>query len=162
MSVTLSGAYSIDGIDLYDNFGITLSKGSLDDFLKLPTRKQSIEHSWKDEDGLDVDLSRNFYESREINIKCYIFADSETEYWTKYDSFLTVLRKPGTRRFSVNAFSRDYYVFYKECTIYDKLTKFQNSNKLFCSFNLKLIEQTPKFNNSPTYIIDEAGRFLIT
>jgi hypothetical protein len=160
--IGLSGAYLIDGIDLWDNFGITLAKGSLDDFLKLPKRKESIQHNWMDEDGLDVDLSRNFYEAREINLRCYIIADTEALFWIHYNQFLSLLKKPGLRRFNVIVFGLNYYVFYKDCTIYDKLTPFKQTGKLFCSFNLQLVESVPGLNDTETFLVDTDDRFIIT
>lgn len=160
--MNLSGMYAIDGIDLWDNYGVTVETGGLDGFLKLPKRKDSIQHDWQDEDGLDIDLSRTFFEAREIPINCVVVADSEAEFWTKYNGFLNALKKPGTRRLSVNPFGTDYYIFYKDCTIWQKLTNFKNSNKLVCRFTLTVIEKNPGFQNTPVYIVDEAGKFLIT
>ena len=163
--MALDNAYQIDGIDLWTYYGITLEKGSLDDFLKYARRKESITHNWKDEDGLDTDLSRVFLDAREISVNCFIIADNESDFWLHYNQFLTLLRKPGTRRFSVVVFNQDYNLYYKECNIYQKLTAFRNragEMKLFCRFRLTMVEQKPEFSNEPTYIIDEAGRFLIT
>ncbi len=55
-----SNRYYIDGIDLWTTFRIGVEKGS-DDFLKIPQRKESTTHDWQDEDGIDIDLTRNFY-----------------------------------------------------------------------------------------------------
>ncbi len=163
--MALANKYFIDGFDLWTYFGIVPEKGALDDFLKLPKRKDSISHNWMDEDGLDIDTSRVFLEAREISMNCVIIADTDDDYWTHYDQFLTLLRKPGLRRFSVAVFNREYYLLYKECNIYQKLSAFKDTNgqnRLLCRFRLTMVEQTPTFNNTPTYIIDEAGRFLIT
>jgi hypothetical protein len=154
--------YEIDGFDLWDNFGITIEKGGLDDFLKIPARKQSIQHDWTDEDGIDIDLSRTFLEAREISIPCVIIAESETDFWTKYNGFLGLLIKPNTRRFTVNPLSSEFMVFYKDCTIYQKLTAFKQTGKLICKFTLAVVEKAPSVaGNQAVYIIDEQGRFLI-
>lgn len=156
------GMYLMDGFDLWTYFGITIEKTGLDDLLKIPKRKQSIEHDWLDENGLDIDLTRVYLESRDIVLKCFIIADTEVAFWDQYNRFLSLLIKPGTRRFSVNVFGMDYYVFYKDCTIYQKLTAFQQTGKLICRFGLTIIEQVPGFQNLPTYLINENGQFIIT
>ena len=158
---TYAGNYYIDGIDLWTNYGITIAKGGLDDFLKLPKRKGSIEHNWSDEDGLDVDLSRNYYEAKEISVRFFILADTEAAYWNSYNGFLTLLKKPGLRRFSIAVFGRDYHVFYKDCNIYDKITPFRQTGKLFCSFVVQFVEQVPGADSIETFLVNEDGLFII-
>lgn len=154
--------YLMDGFDLWNSFGITIEKGGLDDLLKLPKRKQSIQHDWLDEDGLDIDLTRTFLEAKESVLKCFIIADTEAEFWTHYNQFLSLLVKPGTRRFTVNVFNMDYYIYYKDCTIYQKLTAFKQTGKLICKFNLTIAERVPGFQNLPTFLVNETGQFIIT
>lgn len=156
------GLYLIDGFDLWKYFGITIEKGGLDDFLKLPKRKESIQHNWLDENGLDIDLSRTFLEQKDIVIKCVAIAESDVEFWDNYNRFLSILVKPGTRRLTVNPLSHDYYIYYKDCTIYQKLTAFKNTGKLICKFNMTVAEKEPGFQNIPTFLVDEAGQFIIT
>jgi len=154
--------YLMDGFDLWTQFGITIEKGGLDDLLKIPKRKQSIEHNWTDENGLDVDLTRNYFEAKDSTLKCIIIADSEIKFWDQYNRFISLLTKPGTRRFTVNVFNMDYYVYYKDCTIYSKLTAFKNTGKLICKFSLTISETTPGFQNVPIFLTDEDNRFIIT
>ena len=154
--------YLLDGYDLWTTFGITIEKGGLDDLLKLPKRKQSIEHNWMDEDGIDVDLSRTFLEAKDSVLKCVIIADTEADFWLHYNQFLSLLIKPGTRRFSVNVFNMEYQVYYRDCSIYQKLTAFKNTGKLICRFNLTIRETVPGFLNVPTYLVDESNNFIIT
>ncbi len=162
-NTNLSNKYFIDGIDLWSYLGVVIEKGSLDDFLRYAKRKESITHNWKDENGLDVDTSRVYLEARDISIVFFIIADNEANFWLHYDQFIALLARPGERRFSVTDFNRDYFVIFKECSTYDKLTHFKNSTKLFCRFNLKLLELKPSLAAIPEiYITDHQGRFLIT
>jgi hypothetical protein len=160
--MTPEGMYLIDGFDLWKYFGITIERGGLNDFLKIPKRKESIQHNWNDEDGLDIDLSRVYVEARTIIIKCVVIADNEPAFFDQYNRFLTILRKPGTRRLSVDVFGIDYYVFYKDCTIYEKLTPFKQTGKLICKFTMTVVESVPGFQSLPTYLTDDTGQFIIT
>ena len=160
--MALENQYYLDGIDLWTTFGITIRKGGLNDFLRLPKRKDSINHDWLDEDGLDIDLTRNFYAPKDITLPCFIVADTEDLFWQQYNNFLNVLKRPGTRRFSVSVFGYDYYVYYRECVLYEKLTPFKQTGKLFCQFTLVVVEVKPGFGNKSTFLIDETNRFLIT
>lgn len=160
--MALENMYYLDGVDLWTNFGLTIAKGSLDDFLKLPKRKGSIEHNWPDEDGLDVDLSRNFYEARDINIKFYIISDTEAAFWTQYNGFMTLLKKPGLRRFNVVVFGLNYNLFYQDCTVWDKLTPFRQTGKLFSSFTVRFTEANPNTTDVETFLVTEDNLFIIT
>ncbi len=157
-----AGKHYIDGVDLWTTLGITIEKGSYNDLIKLPARKETIEHNWKDEDGLDKDLSRTFYEAREITLNCFIKATSDTEFWTNWQNFLALLGQPGVRRLSVTELGREFYVFYKQSPTFDKITRYKDSTKIASKFVLSLVEQRPGFNTVPTFIIDESNRFLIT
>lgn len=158
--LTQENRYFIDGADLWTNFKVGIESGS-DDFLKMPKRKSSIQHDWSDENGLDVDLSRAFFEAKNIELKCHIIADNEADFWSNYNKFLGVLAKPGNRRLTVTELGRDFYVYYTECSIYTRFTRLLQSNKVACKFNLKLVEPIPDLTVQ-TFLVDEANKFIIT
>jgi hypothetical protein len=159
----LEAKHFLDGFDLWTYFGIFIERGSYDELLKIPKRKATIEHNFLDEHGIDKDLSRSYYEAREFNLKCAIIASDETDFWDKYQRFLTILAKPGTLRLTVTDLGRDFYVYYDDCTNYDKLTRISTApGKIAAKFTLKVIEKEPGFNSIQTFIIDEENRFLIT
>ncbi|HEY8660603.1 MAG TPA: hypothetical protein VIL78_16320, partial [Hanamia sp.] len=108
-----------------------------------------------------IDLSRTFLESKDSVLKCVIISDSEAVFWDSYNRFISLLIKPGTRRFSVNVFGLDYYIYYKDCSIYSKLTPFKQTGKLICKFSITISESVPGFQNLPTYLIDEYNNFII-
>lgn len=157
----LLNRYFIDGIDLYAAYGLSVSSGS-DGFMKFPKRKDSIKKDWSDEDGLDIDLSRPKFEQKVVQLKCFILADDEQDFWSKYDSFRTKISEPGLRRLTIAQLSRDFYVYYTETGEFSRFTRIKDVDKIACSFTITLVEQIPGFNNVPTFIVDEDGRFLIT
>lgn len=152
--------YYIDGADLWTHYGVGVESGS-DDFLKMPKRKDSITHDWMDEHGLDVDTSRVFLKDKEIDLKCHIIANSESDFWEKYNRLLTALTLPGERRMSVTELGRDFFVIYKECTNFTRFTRIKGTSKVACKFVLKLQQTLPAMTEQ-TFIIDEANRFIIT
>lgn len=155
-----NGRYYMDGADLWVHFNIGVESGS-DDFLKMPKRKDTISHNWLDENGLDVDLSRTFLEAKQIELKCHLLADNEAQFWDCYNRFMAALTKPGIRRITVAEFDRDFYCFYNECNIYTRFTRLKTVNKIACKFSVKLTERVP-YMSTATFVIDDAGRFLIT
>jgi hypothetical protein len=156
-----TGLHSIDGKDLWTVFGIVVQEGS-NDFLKFPARKESITHDWRDSNGLDVDLSRIFFEQKPISLKCVMIAENEADFWAKHKGFLAEWAKPDTRAFHVGEFKQTFYVYYDNCTGFDRFTRIKNSTKVVCEFTLNLFEKEPTLSSDDVFIVDEDGRFLIT
>jgi hypothetical protein len=160
----LSGYYFIDGKDLWTAYSVFVESGS-DDFLKYPAKKESITHDWMDTNGIDVDLSRQFFDAREITLRCAIVVTSTSEFWQKYNGLIADLTQPGTRRFSIGEFgSRSYYLHYKECNSFDRFTRVKDgtTNKIAMKFTLVLVEPNPTLDNGDVFLWDEDGRFIVT
>lgn len=159
-----TGQYYIDGADLWLVYGVTIRSGS-DDLMKFPERKDSISHDWEDENGIDIDLSRVFLQSREATFQCNIIANSEVDFWQKYNSFLAMLVQPNLRRLEISELSASYFVYYKQCPSFTRFTRIksgQYSGKIAAQFTITLVEQAPNIDASNRYVIDEQNRFIIT
>ncbi len=159
--MTPKGMYFIDGIDLWQTFGIGVEDGS-DDLLKIPEAKDRTSHDWLDESGIDIDLSRTFLKPREVSLKCFIISNSESDFWTKFNQFIQLLIKPELRRLSITEHDKNYYVYYQDNNIYERFTRIKNSSKIACKFTLTLVEKNPAFSNGQTFLVDEDNRFIIT
>lgn len=161
-TVNASGLHWLDGMDLWDVFGVFVESGS-DDFLKFADKKQSIEHDWMDADGLDVDLSHKFWKDKDITLHCAMVASNEDDFWAKRDAFIAQLRKPGPNRIEVNEFgARSFYVFYKQMIALTRLTRLKDGQvalKFIIVFTQN--ELTAEEQNT-VFIIDEDGRFIVT
>lgn len=158
----LSGYYSIDGKDIYMVYKMFIESGS-DSFLKYPGKKESITHDWRDADGLDVDLSRVFFNARDIVLNAAIIVNNEQEFFEAYEGFIAHMKQPGLRRIEVTRFGgRSFYCYYKECNNFSSFTRFQSVEKIACKFTIVFTESNPSLNNSNVYIVDEQGRYLIT
>ncbi|RPE05558.1 hypothetical protein EGT74_24555 [Chitinophaga lutea] len=158
------GQYYIDGADLYLVYGILIASGS-DDFLRLPDRKESITNDWLDENGIDIDLSRVFLKSKECTLECAILAANEIDFWTKYDSFFAMLIKPGLRRLEITELSSSFYVYYKDCPSYDRVTRIKtgpHAGKVGAKFSITFVEQKPRLDASNVYVITQNNKFIIT
>lgn len=161
MPYSIGNSYYIDGLSLYNYFGVGVEDGS-NDLLKPPDRKDSISHDWTDENGIDIDLSRVFLQSREATFQMFILADNEADFWNKYNAFVSYLQKPGTRRLTISEFNKDFYVFYKSCKTFARFTRIKEVNKVACKFTLVLVEKDPSASEAPTFLITEDSRFIIT
>lgn len=157
--MALEGLHYIDGKDLYTTFGVIISEGS-DDFLKFPKRKESITHDWGDKNGIDVDLSKPFFEAKDVSLRCALIATSKAEFWTNHRAFLAEMGKPGTRRLTVSAFEQSFYVFYRDCTNFERFTQIKDG-KIACKFTILVTEQEPQLSSEDIHWIDDDGSFVI-
>lgn len=158
----LNNRHFIDGMDLWNVFSIFVESGS-DGFLQYAARKESISHDWLDRNGVDVDLSRYFFDSRNITLRCAMMANSEADFWLKHQGFIAMLTQPGPRRITVVEFGeRSFMVYYKECNDFDRFTRIKDTNQVATKFTLVLVESEPSVDSSHEFIVDEEGRFLIT
>lgn len=157
--MSLQGNYYIDGKDLYTTFGVVIKRAP-DELLRFPKRKQSITHDWGDANGVDVDLTKPFFESRDISLDCIFISTTKAEFWGNHDAFMNEWRKPGTRRLRVEAFERDFYVFYKDCSNFDRFTKIKDG-KIICEFTIVVTEMQPQFASETSRLVDQEGNYLI-
>ncbi|MBC9913190.1 hypothetical protein [Chitinophaga varians] len=159
-----TGQYFIDGMDLWVVFSIIVAAGS-DDLLKLPARKDSISHDWLDENGTDVDLSRVFFESREINLECGMIANDEADFHNKFTAFKAVIAQPQLRRLESSELSSSFFVYYKDCSSFVRATRIKagpNAGKVAAKFTLVLVEKSPTIDSSNVFMITDDNRLMIT
>lgn len=160
--MSAQGLYFLDGFDLWTTFGIAVQKGSAD-FLKMPPKKQSTEHDWPDANGIDVDLSAMYFSQREGTLTLLMVAESEQEWWDRYELFKSLLSQPGLRRLSITAHGqRSYYVFYKETSSWSQVKPLQNSSgKVMQQFSITIVEPEPQPSNLNLFLTTEDGKLLI-
>jgi hypothetical protein len=157
-----SGRVYIDSKDIWINYGMIVESGT-DGFLEFPATKPNISHDWPDQHGIDVDLSQMLLQSRQINLRCGIIADSEADFWVKYLALLSDLTQANARRIEIAEFgNQSFKVFYSTTNSFDRFTRILNAAKIACKFTLVLVEHEPVLDNSNVFIIEETGRFIIT
>lgn len=159
----LSNRWFLDGIDLFTAFGVFIEEGSTD-FLRYPPKKQSIEHDWQDSNGREVDLSRVFFDQREIVLDMAIVCTDATDFFEKQKLLISNFTQPGIRRLTIASHQeRSYYVYYKECNNYKAVKALTGVDAgLFAHrFSMVIVEPEPQIDNSHIFIIDHDGNFLI-
>jgi hypothetical protein len=162
-----AGLWFIDGIDIWQAYGIILEEGSAD-FLKYAPKKPSTEHDWQDSDGLDVDLSRIFLSKREGVLNFAIFSNTNQDYFDRHDAFIALWTQPGLRRLELASHNnRSYYIFYEETTNWDQVIKLKplsmaTNYKIAHRFSIRITEPEPKRYPNNIFIVTESGKFLIS
>lgn len=161
----VSGYFFLDGIDLFSTFSMIIEEGSAD-FLRHPPRKSSIEHDWKDAHGRDIDLSRVFFDQREGVLNMAILCNTDAEFWTRHDGFISQFAQPGLHRLSLKAHGlRSYYIYYKECNNYSSVKPAKgiaDTYRIAYRFSIVVVEPEPQIDASDVFLVNEDGYFLIT
>lgn len=135
--------YKIDGVD-FTNYNVYVS--SSDGLLSRPKPKKSVSVDWPDYNGKVVDLSKKLYEPREIELQCFIKADSQPEFVAKCNTFLALFDKTGTRRLEVfvdNETTPKPLLFEVYSTDSIDVSKKWSATTMVGTFTLKLSEPEP-------------------
>lgn len=135
--------YKIDGVD-FTNYNVYVS--SSDGLLSRPKPKKNVSVDWPDYNGTVVDLSKKLYEPREIELKCFIKADSQSEFVAKCNTFLALFDKTGTRRLEVfidNETTPKPLLFEVYSTDSIDVSKKWSATTMVGTFTLKLSEPEP-------------------
>lgn len=94
---------TIDGKDIYTEWGCKLLEGSFDDLLKYPKRKAVKYNNWAEADGIDPDLSIVEFEPKTVKLKFLMKAETLEQFWSGYGKFVADLSAPGYREFNLIA-----------------------------------------------------------
>ena len=82
---------TIDGKDVYTEWGCKLLEGSFDDLLKYPKRKAVKYNNWAEADGIDLDLSVVEFEPKTVKLKFLMKAETLEQFWSGYRKFVADL-----------------------------------------------------------------------
>lgn len=106
--------YYIDNVDIA-TYGVHVSKS--DGLLSRPRMKDPASMESDNNHGEVVDLSRRFYEPREIILECFIKAANNTDLLTKFKQFADIFDRNHTRQLLVSVEGAEplaYQVYSKE------------------------------------------------
>lgn len=87
----MKGKWYIDGIDIWDKFGVGIEKGGYNDLFVVPALKKPYSNDWHESDGEDVDLENPKLQNKSVSLK---FA-APTHNLT--NNFIAMISEPGYR-----------------------------------------------------------------
>jgi hypothetical protein len=150
--------YKLNGFDLRETYGVVISNGS-DTFLAFPKRKESLEHNWQEQDGIDKDLAEPHFEAREFRLTCALIANGLIDFNSKYNAFFTELAKQGVHDLYIKDLDRAFKVYYKD---QENMSKITQLDRVKCAVKFELIfgETNPADNIPTVYLVDDEDRFL--
>lgn len=132
-------SWKIDGVDFL-NFGVHVSKSSgIIDGLSM---KEPQKTNWQGEHGEVVDLVSPRYNSREIELECFISATGKLDFLTKVKTFLSAFYKPDLRKLELNISSKPlFYMVYTPTAL--EVEKRWSEGQMIGTFKLQLKEPNP-------------------
>lgn len=94
----------IDGISTYKQYGVWITRGGYNGILTFPEMETPEKNNWKDEDGIEVDLSSPALRPRQISISFL------AERQTNIAEFVLFLSQPGYRTLHVPSLNREWEI----------------------------------------------------
>jgi hypothetical protein len=152
--------YTLGGIDL-ESIGVIVESGS-NDFLKLPDLKDPYRYDWPERDGIEVDLSEPKFKEKEITLDLAIVAYSESEFWKNYNSFLNLIKSPGTKRLFCGDLGRSFFVFYSKMNNYTKLSPIAGESRIGARYSVTFIEPIPSLLKPFAFLTKKGGGYLLS
>lgn len=92
---------TIDGKDIFKEWGCKLLEGSFDTLLKYPKRATVKYNNWAEADGIDPDLTVVEFDPKTVKLNFLMRADTLELFWTRYRKFIADLSAPGYREFDL-------------------------------------------------------------
>ena len=143
----IRGQAYIDDVDIAD-YGLAINTESYANLLSFPALKTPYSNDWKDEDGLEVDLSNPTLQDKTVEIIFTQFVDGNELFFEK-------LKQTGYRSIFIPAFNRSWILRF----VGENERKSYQNGKVF---TLKFIDDFPRvaFVGVRKFLTIEDGRFL--
>lgn len=90
------GRYYINGIDLFEQFGIGVTRQGIAELQRLPARKEQFKRVFNDRNGTDRAErygARILFEEKELSLPFSMLYENRQDYLQKYNSFIDFLLK---------------------------------------------------------------------
>lgn len=132
--------YYIDGVDFKTlNVYVEASDG----LLSRPKLKAPLTVKWDEYHGEFPDLSKKYYEAREIVLSCFIKGSSKADFITKCNGFLAKFDAPGLHRLMVSVDGSEPLIYQVYLADGVDVRKEWSDTTMIGTFTVKLREPEP-------------------
>lgn len=129
---------TLNGKNLLNVYKLIIQTGT-QDLLIFPERKDTLSNDWREENGTETDLSLVRFKDKEIELSCIFIVDTDSEFWTCYNTFFEELTQEGLQNLFIHDHSKTYQVFYKKTSSFKKSSKrLKDVPKVVVKFSLTL------------------------
>ncbi len=125
--------------DLYETYGVTLTRGWREALLKPAAVKDYSKNDSRLEDGIRIIAKKGYAKKKErdIQLPFILEAESETQYLANYEKFLNDIAYSGMIYLKVPVMNKVFKLVYTDCQ------KFGDFGLKKGNFTLKLTEPNP-------------------
>lgn len=125
--------------DLYETYGVTLTRGWREALLKPAAVKDYSKNDSRLEDGIRIIAKKEYAKKKErdIQLSFLLEAENETQYLANYEKFLNDIAYSGMIYLKVPVMNKVFKVVYTDCQKFGDFG-FEKGN-----FTLKLTEPNP-------------------
>lgn len=125
--------------DLYTTYGVTLTRGWREVLLKAAAVKDYSKNDSRLEDGIRMVAKKKYakLKERDLQLSFILEGASESDYLTKYESFLDDMAYSGMIYLRIPVMKRVFKLVYSDCQ------KFGDDGVKVGNFTLKLTEPNP-------------------
>lgn len=134
----MKGQCTINGFDAFATWGIVLDSTALSALMTPAPNKGFIENKSRLEHGKRIITNNPKVDEREVSLRFNLKANTEDDFFSKYESFCNELAK-GVLRINTKFQPNIYYNM-----IYLSCTQFTQYSLDGASFVLKLVEPNPR------------------
>lgn len=127
-------SYTLDGLPLSE-YGVRVLQGSLTEIMKTPNVKQNMLRNIKTVSGAIYDPATVTFKSKDVKLTCLMTAPTMETLWHNWDALLYDLTKPDERMLWVEALEKDFYFYYKSCSV----SEFYVDGKIWLKFELTFV-----------------------
>ena len=131
------GELFINGLDAYEEYGVSMQSSGLSALMTPPPNKEMIENKSRQEHGKRIVYNNPKIDERELTLPIHITASTRNDFFMKYEKFCNVLAQG---RLDIST-SYQPNVVYR--TIYQSCTQFAEYRLGLAKFTLKLNEPNP-------------------
>lgn len=132
--------YFIDGVD-FKQYGVFVSASH--GLLSRPKLKSPVSVNWETYHGEVIDLDHKYYESREIQLNCFIKASSKFEFISQCNAFSALFDQTGSRRIAVSVDGSEPLVYEVYLADGIDVKKEWTDSDMIGTFTIKLKEPEP-------------------
>jgi hypothetical protein len=139
----MNGKWVINDTDLYAELGVLLLKGSYGDIMSPPVPKKRLEYDYQDKNGVEVDTTTAVvYEPKRFRLSVAITASTSAEFWSRYNSILSLIDKPGAFDLYIADLGLKLNLIYEGAKCISK-SRSLKSGPVVVAYELSVLEPNP-------------------
>ena len=130
------GHLTIDGLDAWGDLGFVVRPGSMESWLLPPDTKEPFSHDWKDENGIEVDLTHSYVKEKKVSLKVCLISFSALEFQSKYDALCSLLKSPGIRTLYYRELNKTFQAYYTRSSEMKRIKGVKNTDMILFEMTL--------------------------